>query len=218
MEYKMPPWTASSLSSYQTCPYKWFKERISKEFQMPRGEAAIWGEKVHKALENAVNNGDPLPENCAKYKPIVDKVVSMPGEHLAEHKFAISDAFEPAPWTKCWSRGIADLVVKQGDTAVILDYKTGKRKPSSQLMLYAGYAFVHFPEVEKVHTGFIWLKDHKIDRDTYTREQLPDIWNEFLPVVARMRLSFEKDNWPQRPNGLCKAWCPCTDCPFHGGK
>lgn len=214
----MPPWTASALTSYQSCPYKWYKERITKEWQMPRGEAAIWGERVHKALENAVNRGDPLPENCAKYAPLVEKVKAMPGEHLAEYKFAIGRDFLPAPWTSCWSRGIADLVVRKDDTAVILDYKTGKRKPSDQLKLYAGYAFVHFPEVKTVHTGFIWLKDNKIDRSVYSREQLPDIWNDFLPIVARMRLSFENNDWPQRPNGLCRNWCPCRDCPFNGGK
>lgn len=212
----MPPWTASSLNSYTTCPYKWFKERVTKEFTMPRGEAALWGERVHKALENAVNTGDDLPETYAKFKPLVAKVRSLPGEHLAEHKFAIDENFAPAPWRSSWSRGIADLVVKQGDSCVILDYKTGKRKPSDQLMLYAGYAFVHFPEVKRVHTGFIWLKEHKTDRAAYTRDQLPDIWGEFLPAVARMKKSFETGDFPKRPNGLCRAWCPVKNCKFCG--
>lgn len=216
MVYKMPPWTVSSLNSYTTCPYKWFKERVTREFVMPRGEAAIWGERVHKAFENAVNLDIQLPEAYSKYAPLVEQIKKMPGEHMAEHKFAIDEAFKPAPWRSSWSRGVADLVVKKDGSAVIFDYKTGKRKPSDQLMLYAGYAFVHFPEVEKVHTGFIWLKEHKVDRSTYTRDQLPDIWAEFLPVVARMKKSFETGDFPKRPNGLCRSYCPCRNCPYCG--
>lgn len=217
MEYKMPPWSASSLNAFTTCPYKFLKEKITKEFTMPPGEAALWGTRVHKLLENAVNLGEPIPDPYKDLQALADKVRSLPGEHLAEYKFAIGKDFKPASsWWHSWSRGIADLIVKAGDTAVIIDYKTGKRKPSDQLKLYAGYAFAHFPEIERVQTGFIWIKERKTDRAEYKREELPEIWQTFLPTVAQLQRACESGEFPKRPNGLCRKWCPVKNCPYCG--
>ena len=214
---KLPPWTASSLDAYLTCPQRYYRTKIAKDVKdLPPSDAVLLGRKLHKAFENAVNLGDGLPAEYRHLQPLLDKIKALPGEKLPEHKFGCTEGFQPCNFfdKQVWTRGAADLVVKHGKTCLILDYKTGKRKPSDQLKLYAAYAFSTWPEIETVHTMFVWLKEKKIDKATYKREDVSNIWNDFIPIVARVRKSFETNNWPEKPSGLCRAWCPCTGCRY----
>ncbi len=76
----------------------------------------------------------------------------------------------------------------------------------------------HFPEVEEVETGFVWLKDKKIDKERFTREDIPKIWQEFLPRVIKLESAYERDSWPCKPSGLCKGWCPVKTCDYYKDK
>ena len=69
------------------------------------------------------------------------------------------------------------------------------------------------PEVEEVTTGFIWLKDKKVDKEVFKREQLHEIWQGFLPRVIKLESAYDRDSWPARPSGLCKGWCHVRECP-----
>ena len=140
---------------------------------------------------------------------------ALPGQKLPEYKFALSRDFQPADWKQSWSRGIADLVVVHKDKALVADYKTGKRKPTEQLDLYAAYTFAHFPEVQEVTTMFIWLKDRKIDRNPIQRTELPMIWQGLLPRAAKLESAYERDSWPPRPSGLCNGWCGVKTCKYN---
>lgn len=213
---KPAAWTASSLDMFRTCPYKFYRQRVAKDVKDTLSEQAQWGIKVHKSFEDAVNYGIPLPEGCRQWQPLADKIKAFPGEKLPEFRFSISDAYLPVKWGEAWSRGQADLVVRHGSTAVIFDYKTGKRKPSDQLALYAGYAFAYWPELKTVHTAYVWLRDKQFDRRKYTREDIPTIWGLWLPTVERLRRAYEKNDWPKHPCGLCRKWCPVKDCIYCG--
>jgi hypothetical protein len=118
-----------------------------------------------------------------------------------------------------WCRGIIDIGVVGSKKAYLLDWKTGKHKPNSdQLMLFAALAFAYYPWIEKVVCGFIWLKDSKFDKEIYTREQIQEIWSEFLPRVDRLEIAFNEDKWQAKPSGLCRNWCPVGKklCEFCG--
>lgn len=218
---KLPPWTASSLDAYLTCPSRFYHTKIAKDVKdLPPGDALLLGRKLHKAFENAVNWDDPLPAEYRHLQGLIDKIKALPGEKLPEYKMGVTEAFQACGFfdKEVWSRGAADLIVKHGKTCAIIDYKTGKRKPSDQLKLYAAYAFATWPEIEEVHTLFVWLKEKKIDRKTFKREEAAGIWQDFLPIVARVKRSFDTDNWPARPSGLCRGWCPCTECTYWQAK
>ena len=213
----LPPWTASLLDNFVSCPHKYYRLRVLRDIKdFPPSEQILWGRKLHKAFEDAVNYRDPLPKECETWQTLVDKIKAIPGEKLPEYRFSIDDSFQPCSWSSAWSRGAADLVIKNGKQAIIFDYKTGKRKPSDQLALYAGFAFAYWPELEQVHTCFVWLKDKVMDKKTYLASEKHKIWELWLPLVARLQRSYDSDQWRKCPSGLCKNWCPVKDCDYCG--
>jgi hypothetical protein len=162
-----------------------------------------------------------LPAELQKYAKYVDKIFSYEGKRIVEQRMAIDNNFKPTKWMakNVWCRGIIDIGVVGSEKAYLLDWKTGKHKPNSdQLMLFAALAFIHYPWIEKAVCGFIWLKDSKFDKEVYTKEQIQDIWGEFLPRVDRLEIAFSEDKWQAKPSGLCKNWCPVGKrlCEFCG--
>lgn len=214
----IPAWTYSQLDKFETCPRQFYHVRVAKDIVEPPTEHTIWGEKVHTAFELRIKDATPLPEGMTQWEGLAAKLEKLPGQKLCEEQMAVDRNFQPAPWKSAWTRGIADLLVVHGKQAVVMDYKTGKRKLTEQLMLYAGYTFARYPEVNTVTTGFVWLKDRKIDKETFSREDVPKIWNTFLPRVRKLELAYEKDAWPCRPSGLCRGWCPVKTCEFYKNK
>ena len=218
-----PPWTYSQLDSFENCPKKFYHLKVARDIVEPPTVHTEWGTRVHTALEDYVKDGTPLPEGMTQWDGIAAKLKALPGEKHTEIQFAIDANFQPCAWKGSWSRGIADLLVIHKDKALVADYKTGKRKPTEQLDLYANYVFHHYPEVNVVTTGFIWLKEKKVDwnsgrpdKQPITRGEVPVVWAEFLPRVRKLESAYERDKWPAKTSGLCKAWCPVLSCEFNG--
>lgn len=212
----MKRWTFSSLDKFVTCPKQYYHLRVARDFVDPPSPQKDWGDLVHRCLEMYVKEGKPLPKGMTQWKSFVDKLLRLPGDVYTEEPFAIDRNFQPCEWDDAWSRGIADLFILHNDRAVVLDYKTGKRKDSDQLCLYALYVFAHHPQVEFVHTCFAWLKDQKVDKQTFHRSEISDLWAKFLPIVSRLEIAHDKNQWPPRPSGLCRRWCPVLSCEHNG--
>ena len=211
-----PAFTYSQLDTFTTCPRKFYHLKVLKDVSDPPTVHTEWGTKVHTALEYAVRDGVPLPEGMTQWQRIADKFRAAPGDKLLEYKFAVGRDMQPAEWGNAWSRGIADGVTINGTKALTYDWKTGKRKPTDQLSLYAAYIFAHFPEVQTVATSFVWLKEGKLDNDKFERENLGAIWDNLMPRIVRLERAYDTGEWQAKPSGLCKAWCPVTSCEFNG--
>ena len=214
----IPSWTYSQLEKFETCPKQFYHVRVARDFTDPPTEHIKWGEIVHKAMEERVMNGTPLPEGMEHWESIAVKLANLPGEKYAEYKMNIDKSFNKSSWRGAWSRGIADLLVVNKNKAAVFDHKTGKRKITEQIMLYAGYTFAEFPEVDEVTTVFVWLKEKKLDKEVFTRADVPKIWNEFLPRVIKLEKAYETDKWPAKPSGLCNGWCPVKSCTYYKDK
>jgi len=214
----LPAWTYSQLEKFETCPRQFYHVRVKKDVVEAPTEATLWGSRVHTAMELRLKNGEELPEGMTQWEGFAKKLAAMPGNSMYEQQMSLDVNFQPCDWGNAWTRGIADLLVINGDKAATLDYKTGKRKLTHQLMLYAGYTFAYYPEVNVVTTGFVWLRDKKIDKEVFTREQVPMIWQTFIPKVRKLENAYERDAWPVRPSGLCNGWCPVKSCEFYKDK
>ena len=216
---KMPPFTYSRLNDFETCAKKFYETKVAKNYVEGDTVATLWGTKVHTAFEESLLNGTPLPEGMTQWQSLADKFARLPGEKLVEYKFSIDKNFQPTEWDGSWSRGIADLIVKHKDRVLIADWKTGKKKPSEQLDLYAGYIKAKWPETKVIQTAFVWLQSKQMTKKTYDADEaVPIIWQGFIPRVRRMERAYEQDAWPAKPSGLCRGWCPVKTCVHHKEK
>ena len=205
----------SAIKMYENCPKRYYHQRVLKEVKDQGGEATIWGERVHKFLEDRLAKATELPQEVARYDPLCQSIVKLAigGELLVEQQLTLNVALEPTSWFSkdAWMRSIVDVLVIRGDEAIMFDWKTGKRRPDfSQLELFALQVFKHYPEVKRVRTAFVWLKALSMDHKTYTRDNEPELWARLMNKVARIEKSLETDNWPAKPSGLCN-WCPCKN-------
>ena len=210
---KATPWSYSSLTSFETCARRHYLTRVTRIVSDPPGEAAMWGNTVHKAIEYRLKNGKPLPASLQGYEGLVQMLTTKQGKRLCEYRLAVDKNFRPVEWyhPMAWSRSIVDYALVGENAAILVDWKTGKRKvDSAQLRLSSALAFAHFPYVQKSHTVFIWMKENKLTEEVLMQEQKGDVWNEFLPRVERLEAAFRDNRWPAKPSGLCGKWCPIT--------
>jgi hypothetical protein len=204
----------SSLKQFDNCPKRYFHQRIEKSVKDEGGEAALYGEVVHKALEERVRDKKPLPPTLAKHEEVCAQLESIPGaEVYAEQELVLTKDFTPTGWwdEDAWIRSKLDVIVIKGNTALIGDYKTGKRRPDAfQLDLFALQAFCHYDYVTHVQASFWWLKDDATDTFKYSRKELPRLKQNMGYKIKRVEDALEHNNWPARPSGLC-GYCPCKD-------
>lgn len=115
-----------------------------------------------------------------------------------------------------WVRGIADLIVIDGEDAYIIDYKTGSANypDPNQLKLMALMVFAYFPEVQKINAALMFIMHERIVDEQYNREQIDELWEVFFPHLERLKLSYENDTWPANPTALCR-FCPVVTCEFN---
>ena len=202
----------SSIKMYENCPLRYYHQRIIKSVQDKGSDATLYGERIHKALEDRLRDGTELSDEAKHFEGLAKKVEqSTKGAKLhLEMEMTLNADLEPTGWwdADAWLRSKIDVLVLYKDKAHVLDWKTGKRRVDfMQLELFALQVFKHFPEINTVNSTFIWLKEKSIDSEQFTRDQAPDMWRTLLDKIRRIELSLEKDKWPARPSGLCR-FCP----------
>ncbi len=215
-------WSYSKLKNYDQCPKRMYEVDILgnfKENDDDPNSPLNWGNRVHKDIATALQNGTPLSDEMKDFQPWVDRVRAGAGKLLVEQKFAITRNFQKTAYfaNDVWYRGIGDVVRIAGDLALVLDWKTGKvLEDSVQLMLMAQCLFAHYPELKYVRSEFVWLKDDCTTPELFSRKEVADQWVSLLPRVAAMEAAAQNQTYPPKPGYLCKRYCPVTSCPFHG--
>lgn len=206
---KIPAWSFSSLTKFETCPRQYHIVKVLKLVTEPPTVHTDWGVAVHAALEYRVKDGTPLPDNMKAYEKIAVYFDGKPA--FTETKLALDRNLTQVDWfsSDCWYRGIVDVGVDYTSRAFLGDYKTGKVKADhDQMRLFAAAYMSLNPKVELSRTAYIWLAHDKVTRKDVTREEVPVIWQEFMGRSRRLEIAYEKDKWPPKPSGLCKGWCP----------
>ena len=211
-------WSYSSLKEYQNCPKKYHEIRVLKNYTVKETEQMRYGTEVHKALEDYVRDGVELAKNYQRFKPFVDKLISIPGEKYCEYEMALNYNREPCDFKSedRWVRGIADLVIVDGDYAFIVDYKTGSNKypDPKQLRLMALMLFTYFPDVQKIKAGLLFVMKNSFVSEEYLRKDMDKSWAMFEQPLKRLESSYDNDKWQANPTPLCK-WCPVQSCEFN---
>jgi PD-(D/E)XK nuclease superfamily len=217
-------WSYSKLKNYETCPKRYYNIDVAKLVKEEESESLQYGNAVHKALAAACSDKEGLPQVFSHLQKWVDRVKSgIIGDISVEQQLAIRSDFSPTTWFghDVWYRGIADVVktIGEGDAkvAVVIDWKTGKiLEDGIQLALMAACVFAHRPDVQRIRTEFVWLKEDATTRADFSRADLAQVWNGVLPRVAVLESAHKTMDFPPKPGNLCRRWCPVDSCAHHG--
>lgn len=214
-------WSYSSINLFKQCPHKYYRIRVVKDIVEPESEQMRYGTAVHKAAEDFIKDGTPVPAHFSFMQRPLDVLKAKPGEKLCEYKMGLTRNLEPCGFfdKDVWCRGIADLIVLQEDRAWVVDYKTGKSAKyadTKQLELMSLAIFKHFPQVKKVKGGLLFVISKNFIKDSYSIENQDKMWAKWFAEHNRMKLSYENGVWNPRPSGLCKKHCLVLECPHNG--
>ena len=211
-------WSYSALKQYTNCPKQYQEMRVLKNYTVKETEAIIYGKAVHEALELYVKDGKPLPKNYLRFKPMVDTLINIKGDKYPEYEMALTHSKEPCDFHSDdrWVRGIADLVIVDGDTAYVVDYKTGSNRypDPKQLRLMSLMMFTHFPDIQRVKGGLLFVMKNSFITEEYLRKDMDKSWGMFEQSLKRLDTSYENDTWQANPTPLCK-WCSVVTCDFN---
>ena len=214
-------WSYSSISLFQQCPRKYYRLRVVKDIVEPEQQHLIYGTEVHQAAEDYVCNDKGLDPKYAFLKPTLDALKTLPGMKLCEYEMGLTKDFEPCGFydENVWFRGIADLLVIDGNRAHLIDYKTSKSSQYAdrkQLELLALLVFKHFPYVESIKAGLVFVVAEDLVKAAYTQEVQEKAWAKWLPEIQRLEKAMETDVWNPVPNFTCRKFCPVKDCEHNG--
>ena len=208
----------SAIKDFYNCPRKYYETRILKKWpKEEKSEQIIYGEDVHKALEEHITINKPLGPH-SRYQDTMDALIAIPGEKLPEVRMALNDELKPVDFfaADVFIRGVADLVIIDRDKkrATIFDYKTGKATypDPEQLELMALMVFRLFPEIEEVKAALLFVVHNKVIPAAYERKDEKAKWNKWEVKIANIENAQDSGVWNENPTGLC-GWCVVRDCP-----
>jgi len=214
-------WSYSGISLFKQCPKKYYRLKILKDIVEPPQDHLLYGTAVHLAAEEYVRNGTPIPAKYGFIKEQLDKLIQIKGTKYCEYEMGLTREFEPCAFDAkdVWWRGIADLIIIDGDKAYLVDYKTSKSAKyadTGQLELLSLALFKHFPEVKRVKAGLLFVVAKDFVKAEYTNESGKG-WVKWLQDTHRLETALLTNVWNEKPNFTCRGYCPVLDC-LHNGK
>ena len=217
------PWSFSRIKAFEQCPKQFYHEKVLKQYPFIQTDAMIYGNEFHKACENYINKSEPLPERFMYIKDVLDKLNQRKGVKVCEQRLGVTANLEPCRFgaRNVWFRGIVDLAILDEDSGIgwIIDYKTGKSAKyadKGQLELMALAVFAHYPKIENIRAGLLFVVANKLVKETYEVADRANLWEKWASNYATMEKAFKADVWNPRPSGLCKRHCPVTECAHNG--
>jgi len=196
----------SKLDAYRTCPQKFSYAFIDK-LPQPGSAAMDRGSKIHDDAEAYLRGWiTALAEPLSKWQEEFDAL--REAKCLPEQAWGFNRAWELLPnWLHpdTWLRAKSDAHYIQGDTLIIIDFKTGKyRVPSTeQIELYAICGSAVYPHIEKVTAEFWFVDADNTYTKQYTREHLKELRKKYEAYFAPI---YADEQWKPAPSRECK-WC-----------
>lgn len=219
-------WSYSQLSNFETCPKRYYHYNVAKDVTEPESEPVKQGNALHEVFRARVEKGDRLPLGYAQYEDNLGRLANAHGEIKCEQQLALTDEFKPVSWfgKGVWVRGVLDYVVihENSHGAGVVDYKTGRMKDNpddvdyTQLQLMALILFQHVPGLDRVKAAFWYTQANQMLQRDYYRSDSANLWGEILPRVRRVVEARRQQEYPPKPNYLCRKWCAVVSCPYHG--
>tara|TARA_R110000822_G_scaffold4398_6_gene18932 strand:+ start:2149 stop:2817 length:669 start_codon:yes stop_codon:yes gene_type:complete len=215
----MRAWSYSSLNTFKQCPKKYYHLKVLRDVKDTGSSATVYGSEVHKAAEEFMRSGTPVPKKFAFMDPVLKSLSNIRGEKLCELELGVAKTetgYAPTGFSDegAWWRGIADLVILDGEKAYSVDYKTSKSAKyadTKQLDAVAAALFTNYPQLKVIKSALAFVvsrelvtKDHHVAmRDAY--------FASFNPDLDRLAGAEKSGVWNATSSPLC-GYCPVTSC------
>jgi hypothetical protein len=136
-------------------------------------------------------------------------------------ELGLTEKLEPCAFDApdVWWRGIIDLFIVRDVLAHLIDYKTGRNSryaDKDQLEILALAIFKHFPEVNRIKAGLLFVVAEVFIDEEYTREGIEQLWLKWINNIQQMEYAENHGRYNPNPNFTCRNHCPVADCPHHG--
>ena len=214
-------WSYSSLKTFQQCPKKYYHLKIAKDIKDPPTVATMYGQSVHKAAEDFIKDGTPIPEKFSYMQPFLDTLNAIPGEKHVEMELGLTKDLKPCAFDAddAWWRGIADFLVldEAKGLAYSVDYKTSKSAryaDKQQLDLVAAAIFAHFPKIKRVKSALLFVVSKEFVRAEHVAELKEAYVDKLRPDLARIEAAMENGVWNPITGPLC-GFCPVKQCEYN---
>ena len=208
---RITAWSYSRLKTYAQCP---LKAKLAFIDRIPESESApsLDGQRIHKLAEDYLNGKiSSVPLELAyfasDYSDLREHGSAFPGQVLVEHGGAVDAELNPVEWFSkdAWLRIRIDAAVIDGDSAIVMDLKTGKQRDqdNEQLSLFALVTFLLFPQVNTVRTELWYCKAKHVTASEFKRKDIDTMKAKWLAAPVAMLADTE---FLPTPNPLCR-WC-----------
>lgn len=220
----MTAWSYSSIKTFEQCAKKYYHLKVAKDVVDEGSEATLYGNQLHKAAEEYVKQATPLPKRFSYITAILDALRDIPGEKHCELRLAIAyDGKEYTPTTffakNVWWRGIADLLIIDGDTAYLVDYKTSKNAKyadTTQLDICAAALFTYYPQIQTIKSALVFVVSKEFVQKTHERRFHKAYYATFDTQLERLAVAQQHNVWNAVSGPLC-AYCPVKKCEHYRG-
>lgn len=199
------------LNDAENCLYKAYRKHIKRDLPKEEmSEALLEGIRVHEALEKYIITGKGPGEVSLIAAEAAKKFRDRGAE--AEKKLGMSKQRVAADYwdPDVWLRGKIDVLLVEGDTALIVDWKTGKKRENPfELKVQALLVQCNYP-VTYIYGTYVWIKDEELGK-MYDLSGVSEVYSDVCEIMHKAEKCGESGKWPKKPNALC-GWCPVKDC------
>jgi hypothetical protein len=213
---KTPAWSHSFLSSFAVCEHQAYRRYVTRDVPYEETPALLAGRAAHEALEHRLRDGASLPHDHAAREALCVPIDRFAGEKHFEWKLGLREDGSPCNFhaDDVWGRGTLDVALLNGETAMLLDWKTGKvREDPTELAAHAVLLRAHRPALRRVIGRYVWLRTGMLG--------VPHDVSDTPLKLASVRQTMEKvknnmrgGTWQKHENVLC-GWCSVRDCEFN---
>jgi CRISPR/Cas system-associated exonuclease Cas4 (RecB family) len=212
-------WSYSSLKTFEQCPKKYYHLKVVKDVKDEGSESTLYGQELHKAAEDYIKEGKPIPPKFSYIQDTVDAIKNIPGEKHCELKLGVrktDTGYEPCGFfdKDVWWWGIGDVIVVQDELAFSLDYKTSKNAKYAdlkQLDILAAALFTHFPQIKKIKSALAFVVSNEFIHKEHFADMRDSYFSIFEPELDRLAAAQETGVWNTNTSPLCR-FCPVVSC------
>ncbi len=224
----------SKLEKFNNCPRSFKHMYIDKAVPFDsENPVLIWGNKVHKAMEEYMVQGKRLGVEMQRFKSVADTIKTrvqdldsrgkIKAPMNAEQDWAITANGKYASWfdnQNVFMRNKADLVYGTTSTLFTFDWKTGKgnRPKPEQLEVVAMVAKGQpkLSKYEKNVSALVFLEADKVVplRVDMSEQGHESLLKKYLSNGIEIVEAYEDGEWAMNPTPLC-GWCDDLKCPYN---